>query len=103
MYGACAHDCIMDIVTTIASFQKVNHTYVFLFLAQYFGATIIMLATSVSVSVFIICAHYKGDYGYRVPVIIRKVVLEWMATVLQMKTMANVATHTENVSYNYIL
>ena len=57
-----------------------------------------MLAISVSITVFIICAHYKGEYGYRVPVIVRKVVLEWMATIMRMKTVSNITKDAENVS-----
>ena len=55
------------------------------FSAKYFGSTIIMLATSLATTVFIISIHHKGEYGHRVPDIVRKITLQWIANLIGMK------------------
>ena len=54
----------------------------FCYAAQYFGATIMMLATSTVVSVIIISLHHRGVYGIPPSGLVKKVVLVWLASIV---------------------
>ena len=68
-------------------------TVLYYITAQYFGATIMMLATSTAVTVVIINVHYRGVFGNDVPIIVRKIVLEWLSRPMCLKGLVD-----ENVS-----
>ena len=55
-----------------------------------------MLAVSTSVSVGIINIHYKGEYGCRVPKILRKILLRWVAQYVGLSELANKIQDEDN-------
>ena len=50
--------------------------------AQYFGATIVLLAISTSLTVLVLNVHHRGSLGNPVPSIVKLVVLNWLAKML---------------------
>ena len=55
------------------------------FSGSYFGATIILLAMSTAWTVVILNIHHRGAFRNKVPTWIRKVVLNWLASIMLLK------------------
>ena len=55
-----------------------------------------MLACSTSVTVFIIGINYRGEYGCRVPRMVKKVILKWTARTIGMGDIADTVKLNEN-------
>ena len=55
------------------------------FSAQYFGATIVLLATSTALTVIVLNVYYRGAFGNEVPPFVQTVVLNWMARLMCLK------------------
>ena len=52
--------------------------------AQYFGATIVLLAISTSLTVLVLNVHYRGSLNNPVPPLVQLVVLNWLARLLRL-------------------
>ena len=50
--------------------------------AEYFGATIVLLSISTSLTVLVLNVHHRGSFGQPVPAMVRLVVLGWLARML---------------------
>ena len=50
--------------------------------AQYFGATIVLLAISTALTVVVLNIHHRGSLGKPVPSMVQLVVLDWLARML---------------------
>ena len=76
-------------ITLLISMLTMNtppHYFLFQYIvAQYFGATIMMLASSTGVTVVLINVHYRGVFGNQVPVVVRTLVLDWLARLMCLK------------------
>ena len=53
--------------------------------AQYFGANIVLLAISTSLTVIVLNVHHRGSLGNPVPPLVRLVVLDWLAKMLGLR------------------
>ena len=70
-----------------------------LFVAAYFGGTILVLSLCTATTVFVLNIHHRGVFKTRVPHWARKLILEWLATPLRMNTVRSTSQVTEqNVS-----
>ena len=58
-----------------------------MFVAAYFGGTILVLSLCTATTVFVLNIHHRGVFKTRVPHWVRVLVLEWLATLLKMDTM----------------
>ena len=68
---------------------------------KYFASTIFLGVISTSTTVVTLHIHRKGQYGYKVPSLLRTVVLDKMARVLCLKKIVEIncsQTHTNQVS-----
>ncbi len=67
-----------------------------LFVAAYFGATIMMLAMCTSITVVILNLHHRGKFGTKVPKFIQALVLNWMARIMFLKDTVDRNTQGNN-------
>ena len=71
-----------SIATIPVGFCTLDAICIFPSTAQYFGATIVLLATSTSLTVMVLNVHYRGSLGRPVPSVVQLVVLVWLAWIL---------------------
>ena len=57
-------------------------------IAEYFGATIVLLSISTSLTVLVLNVHHRGSHGKPVSSIVRLVVLDWLAKMLGLGKLA---------------
>ena len=60
-----------------------NYSNPYVSTAQYFGATILLIATSTALTVLVLNVHHRGSLGNPVPPVVELVVLNWLAKILR--------------------
>ena len=61
------------------------HSDVMPLISQYFVAVIVLLVLSTCTTVFVMYIHFQGRFRIRLPIMARKIILEWLATVVFMR------------------
>ena len=72
---------------------------VFFSVAQYFGATIVLLAISTSLTVLVLNVHYRGTHGQPAPSMVQLVVLNWLARIIGLRKL-NAGEHRSQYDIN---